>query len=328
MDPGTRIIYATGDSGDPSTLYDPNDTSGFYQGKNGVFKDDQGRSYVVNPTTGQKSYIASYADEQQAHDQSGLISSYEWNPDTGQVERNINWGNILGLAAGAEPLIAGAAAALPSVAGGGGAGAGGSSAAEGGGLAGGAMTPAGAAIAPSVDITGAGAASGAAASGVDLMPTLEQAGITGTGGAGSLTKYADLLRQLGSGVSGATDQAAKNRIAQNDPYVSRAVLEDKERSQALKDLYAADRALNPVSSPFNPRPTQAASGAYGQALQAVQGQDLARLQKPAQYTANTLPSLAPGTLEKVGNWLGPILTTAGSVEKTVPILESIGKWLF
>lgn len=104
---------ATYDSGNPSGKYDPFAAVDPAQlAAAGIYIDSQGNHYTVNPRTGERSYIETYQQAQQAAKQSGLLSSYEFNPQTGQLERKTNWGNLIGLAAGAEPLIAGGAAAL------------------------------------------------------------------------------------------------------------------------------------------------------------------------------------------------------------------------
>lgn len=99
---------STYDSGDPSARYDPSATNP--EGTNGVYHDAQGRAYTLMPD-GTRRYLASYQQAQQAAGNEGFFTNQEFNPATGQYERKIDWNNILGLAAGAEPFAAAGIAA-------------------------------------------------------------------------------------------------------------------------------------------------------------------------------------------------------------------------
>lgn len=172
------------------------------------------------------------------------------------------------------------------------------------------------------------AASAGAGVGADTLGDAWAAAPATAGGAGTAAtaaagpSTASILSQIGKaagavgqGVGAATDQAAKNRIAQNDPYVSRARLDDTERNQALKDIYAANRMMNPTNSQFDRNPMQAPTGDLAAALAAVSSQDTERLKKPGQYNATTLPPLTPSTLEQVGDWVSPALSVLSTIGK-------------
>lgn len=77
--------------------------------------DANGRAYTIDPW-GKKGYITS-VDRQRQEGGSGLLSNREFNPDTGEYDTKINWGNIIGL--GTAGVIGGSAiaGALPAAAG-------------------------------------------------------------------------------------------------------------------------------------------------------------------------------------------------------------------
>lgn len=116
------------------------------------------------------------------------------------------------------------------------------------------------------------------------------------------------LGAISEGIAGATQQAAQNRIAQNEPYVQRGKLEMEQRNNALKQAYIANQAMNPRNSPFDPNPVKAPTGAYATDVANIAGQDASQLAAPPQYLTSEFPSLKAGTLEKIGQWAGPILS--------------------
>jgi hypothetical protein len=96
--------------------------SAFGNPNNAVQHDEQGRPYVManGPHGLQRQYLTSVEDARQ-HGSNGLFSNTEFNADSGTWDRNINWGNILGLAAGG---VAGGSGIAGLLGGGAGAGAG------------------------------------------------------------------------------------------------------------------------------------------------------------------------------------------------------------
>ena len=164
----------------------------------------------------------------------------------------------------------------------------------------------------------AGSMTAAELAGSAVPGVVSGAGTAAGGGGGILSKvgkYAGQLSGIGEGINAATDQAAQNRMAQNDPYMQRARLDDTERATALRDLYSINRSMNPTNSPFNPRPAEAPTGAMRDTLQSLFDQNSTRLKAGSTYDATKLPSLQAGTLEKVGQWAGPVLSTVGKVAK-------------
>jgi len=144
-------------------------------------------------------------------------------------------------------------------------------------------------------------------------------GADGSGGPlSTIGKYAKILSGVGGAISSATDAAQKNRIAQNDPYVQRGKLEDAQRNQDLRNVYMADKAMNPTHSPFDPVAPTLPSGNYATTLQNLSEQGTSALSKAPQYNVGSFPSLQPGVLEKIGQWAGPILKTIGSIPGLLP----------
>lgn len=86
-----------------------------FTGKSGQYiQHDAHGAYTIDPW-GKKGYITS-VDRQRQEGGSGLLSNKEFNPDTGEYDTKINWGNIIGL--GTAGVIGGSAiaGALPAAA--------------------------------------------------------------------------------------------------------------------------------------------------------------------------------------------------------------------
>lgn len=192
---------------------------------------------------------------------------------------------------------------------------GGGAAAAGAGGAPDAASGGAATVASDVPSVGPVAGGGVMASDGTIIPGAVGPGLSsGTSVLSDVGKYAkNLLSKTGlgaisEGIAGATQQAAQNRIAQNDPYVKRGQLEMAQRNNALKQAYIANQTMNPRNSPFDPNPVQAPTGAYATDMTNVAGQDQSQLATPPQYLTSQFPSLQPGTLEQIGQWAGPILS--------------------
>lgn len=74
---------------------------------NAVQTDGEGKTFVIDPW-GKKVYNTS-VERQKSEGGSGLFSNSEFNPDTGNYDRKINWGNIIGV--GTAGVIGGSALA-------------------------------------------------------------------------------------------------------------------------------------------------------------------------------------------------------------------------
>ena len=154
------------------------------------------------------------------------------------------------------------------------------------------------------------------------------AAIGGTGALSQVGKYAKMLSGAGDAIGSATNQAAQNRFLEGEQGITRAQLDDKERSQALHDLYSLNASMHPTSSPFNPRPIQAPTGATADTLNNLLTQNQTRLNTPSTYNATNLPSLQAGTLEKVGNWAAPAAKILGENPGVLSKIGSFVKGLF
>ena len=238
----------------------------------------------------------------------------------GHKLRNFLTAAAIGGAAVAAPFAIGALAGSGGAAGAAGAGAAGAT-----GAAGSAAVPALAAGIPSA--IGGASALPAVAGGGGLLSTvggLASKVLTGKGG--------DILGAVGQGIGNATNAAGQNRISAADQNMrgmsayeqelnARARTDADQRSQANKDVYRANFFANLPSSPYNPRPLQAPGANYQSTLSNLEQQGMKRLANPSPYDMSTTAPLAPytpskpGTLEQVGNWTSPILSTLGSVSK-------------
>lgn len=163
------------------------------------------------------------------------------------------------------------------------------------------------------------------------------------------SKGKDILGSTGEAIGKATTAAGQNRLDQEhlalqahgqnitgqsafeQQLMARAGLEDRQRIQAAKDAYRNSVAHNLTSSPYNPRP-QVLSDQFKGDMSNVGNAASGRLALPQQYTAGSMSPLAPytpldiknlqastntapSTLEKVGQWAGPISSVLSKVLK-------------
>lgn len=193
-----------------------------------------------------------------------------------------------------------------------------------------------------------GLASGAGIGGAVAAPTIADVSgvVAGSGlGTGTLSKAAgllkgkagDLLGAAGQGIGAATDAAAQNRytsgvLAQkeesdyNANLLARAKEEQSQRNDALKQGYYANYVQNRKPGPFNTGGiTPYGSDTLATAM-ALAAQSKAKLANGARYDTSKMAPLQtpdefmdkygkPGTLEKIGNYAAPALTTLGKVAR-------------
>lgn len=162
-------------------------------------------------------------------------------------------------------------------------------------------------------------------------------------------KIDKLLRAASAGAAGATNAAGNNRVSQsqfglnaerqfrdsldatdasNRAYdtdlTTRSMDETSQRHSALQDVARASFLENQTPGPFNPKGITALSPQYRQALDNTAGYGSTELSAPPAYAIGGLPYpkapapaqtapapwIPPSTLEQVGSWVGPGLTTA------------------
>lgn len=117
--------------------------------------------------------------------------------------------------------------------------------------------------------------------------------------------------------------------------MARAKQEEGERTDALKNIYRQSYATNRTPGPYNERGLTPYSPEYLTALKDLTTQGSEKLKTKGKYDTSAMPELAPytpssasfdpkqfmdeygqpSTLEKVGGWLSPTLTTLGTVAK-------------
>lgn len=214
------------------------------------------------------------------------------------------------------------------------------------GLATGAGLP-GAIAAPVVgDLAGVGSSiAGVGGAGSTLGTIGNVLGQTSTIG-----KIADLAGLAGTGIADATKSAgqtqqsnvntgltanAQNISGQNafeNQLLARAKDEEAQRGTALKNVYRNSIATNPRTSPYNPAGPSTYSPEYLSTLAGLSGQGAKTLSAPGQYDTSKLPPLKPytpydpnsmsgpggtqpSTMQTVGNWLAPTLSTISAIAK-------------
>lgn len=294
----------------------------------GVHWDSSGRPYSLIPSTGKKKYIApdsalysldprlrAWAQQMGAStDTSGPVERVDtgapkgglvrtggqWNYDTGEWEQGLNWGALIPLGVATGVLGGAGIAALPGV--------------------GGAAT---------TGITGAKAA--ALPGALSTVPAL------GTGstlaGIGRSLLNPSTLSTLGRGISDATSAAGNTQRANADTTAGNQALyeqemlnlarqEQTERRGAASDIYRQSRTENPRVSPFNTVGPSVQSPEYLALLKRLSTRGSETLAQPAQYSTKTIPKpvfepTRPSTLQNVGNWAGPALSTAALIANVI-----------
>jgi hypothetical protein len=219
------------------------------------------------------------------------------------------------------PAALGGAGLMPAIAGG---------AAAAGGAAGAAgLGPTTAGSMAATESALAGGTVPASLGGAGAMPAVGGTASTLTA-AGKLAKAANSARGVGNAISNASSAAGEGRrtdarIGQDAQSVyerslmQRAALEDAQRKDALKDVYRSSFFKNEQTGPYSAKPQSALSPEYLQGLSDLERQGAARLGVSPEYDSTKLKKLeekevAPaGTLEKVGSYVGPALSTAGTV---------------
>ena len=156
----------------------------------------------------------------------------------------------------------------------------------------------------------------------------------------------DVLSAAGKGIGAAATAAGQNRLDQEQlalqangqniqgqsaferELMERALLEDRQRKDSLKDVARASFFGNQPRSPYNPAGTPALSPEYRAAMDALAARGKETLAKSPMYAAGSLPGLKPyqpldiknlqgatgtrpSTLESIGKWVGPSMTVAG-----------------
>ncbi len=156
-------------------------------------------------------------------------------------------------------------------------------------------------------------------------------------GAGKNNGVSDLLGGAGAGVGAAANTAAENRGAKanlalkaqgqfENEMMTRAKEEQSQRNDALKQGYYANYVQNRKPGPFNTAGiTPMGSDTLSTAMN-LAAESKAKLANAPQYDTNGMPKIPdatqftdqygnPTTMEKVGNWLSPTLSTLGKVAR-------------
>lgn len=196
----------------------------------------------------------------------------------------------------------------------------------------GTMTAAGAAAAPAATEAGIFGATGAGA-----MGTIGSL----IGGGSTINKISDALRAGGKAIGAATTAAGQTQLenesrdananamnisgeaAYQSELQSAARTEADQREAARKNLYRASVAHNPTSSPFNPQGPPKLSPELMTGLSDLEKEAMTRLATGSKYDQATMPGptpykpyvpkTRPSTMQTVGNWLAPTLSTFGSL---------------
>ena len=178
--------------------------------------------------------------------------------------------------------------------------------------------------------------------------------VGGTGATGStlgtIGRYANLARGVGSAVGNATQASGQNRLNQENlgltaneqniqgesafesALLNRAKLEDDQRETARRNAFRASALRNPRVSPFDPTGPPVASQDYLSTMDALGSQARNTLTQAPTYSAAGLPPLRRyqpidprnvprdtnterGTLETIGSYVGPALSTYGALSQ-------------
>jgi hypothetical protein len=171
--------------------------------------------------------------------------------------------------------------------------------------------------------------------------------VGGGNGAGTMSRIArgaQAARGIAGGINAATEAAAAGRATQQNAgltangqniqgqsafeseLLARSREEDSQRKEDLKNVYRSSVAQNPHVSPFSRSGAPKYSQQYMDTIGAVAGQGADRLKTGPAYSTNNMPALRPytpinpadvrgatgtnpSTLERVGQYVGPALST-------------------
>lgn len=166
----------------------------------------------------------------------------------------------------------------------------------------------------------------------------------------SLGKFGDVAGSIGQAIGKANTAEGQNRLNQENlgltangqnitgqsafeqELMNRAKEEDIQRTKAGKDVYRASYNANPRVSPFDPTGGPKYSPQYLATAQGLADQGAETLKNPAMYATSAQPALKPyvpidpkdvqgatntqqGTLSKIGDYLGPGLSTAQMIAR-------------
>lgn len=169
----------------------------------------------------------------------------------------------------------------------------------------------------------------------------------------TLGKLAPALGSVGQAIGKANTAAGQNRLNQENlglqangqnitgqsayeqELMNRAKEEDVQRTKAAKDVYRASYNANPRVSPFDPAGAPKYSAQYLSTAQQLADQGASTLAAPATYATSAQPKLNPytpinpadvqgatntqqGTASKIGDYVGPALSTAQLIAKLWP----------
>lgn len=246
----------------------------------GPYTESDGRTYYM--VGGAKNYVSPAAMHQQTPGQDGNFFQHnsEWNQNSGEYDKNIDWGNILSLAAGGM-LGAGALSA--------------------GGVIG------GGAEATGVGATGTGAASVAAPTTAATTGAVSSAGapgimssILGKGGLSALSTVLGSAARAGS-------QANQVQDSQNIQYENAKLNRDKYALEApgarAKQSIMASIAGNftPSTLDWGPQGFHPGGVAHGSGLPTVKGGGVAGMQNLDPSTKALLQQLITSNLKNNTN---------------------------
>lgn len=160
---------------------------------------------------------------------------------------------------------------------------------------------------------------------------------------GLLKKNAGTLSDIGGAVGAATAESRQRQLTNEErdraaaglnvsgesAYQSElqnaALTEAAQREAARKNLYRSSVAKNPSVSPYNAKGVPALSPEMLAGMSDLEKEALARLSKPTTYDQATMrapkpytpyvPNTQNSTMQTIGNWLSPSLSTLGMLGK-------------
>jgi hypothetical protein len=277
----------------------------------------------------------------------------EWDSQSGSFQNSTNWGNILSLvvagvitAGAADAIMSGAPAAEAVTAAGGTpeaaasatAAATADTAAAGGGTA-------FAGAAPSLASTGEATVASTAVPAADLGTSSTIAGVSSAGGSGggTLGQLAPALNAAGKGIGAATTAAGQNQLnagnlaiqannsntsgqsAYQNEMMGLHNAEQTQRNTEGTNVARASFLENQKPGPFNTQGLTPLSPNYVSTLNALSAQGTTDLSQAPKYGATALPTpppykpinpaqyTTPSTLQNIGNYVAPALSTLGAL---------------
>lgn len=174
------------------------------------------------------------------------------------------------------------------------------------------------AITGSTGIIGGAGTAAAVGGGASTMAKIAAALEKAKEGGSTMSTVSDLLSAGGKGIGAAETAAGENRLDQEKlGLIYGAAIDENQRKGALQNVARQSMVENPRVSPFDPVGAPKYSDQYKGTISQLANFGADRLKKPQDVitpaTVQKGTDTEPGTLSRIGQWLGPTTSIASKI---------------